>query len=86
MINTPSSVSRRPASPTSRSRTRSGSDGERKTSKRSSTAVATLLTFCPPGPEARMKVSTSSSASTEIERVTGSDGGIGRVLRKGAPS
>ena len=41
----------------------SGSDGEPATSKRSSTAVATLLTFCPPGPDARTKRSTSSSSS-----------------------
>jgi hypothetical protein len=31
-------------------------------SKRNSTAVATLLTFCPPGPAERTKRSTSSSS------------------------
>ena len=52
---TPSLVSRAPASLSSRVRTASGSEGERRASKRSCTAVATLLTFCPPGPEARTK-------------------------------
>ena len=36
-----------------------GSD-ELRTSKRSCTAVASLLTFCPPGPDARMKRSSIS--------------------------
>jgi hypothetical protein len=55
-----------------RSRTRSGSDGLRATSKRSSTAVATLLTFCPPGPLERTKRSTSSSSGMAMDFVTGS--------------
>ena len=37
-------------------RTSSGSDGEPRTSKRSCTAVESLLTFCPPGPDERMKL------------------------------
>jgi len=39
-----------------------GSD-EAATSKRSSTAVDTLLTFCPPGPDARTKRSSMSRSS-----------------------
>ena len=45
MTSTPSPVSRRPASRASRSRTSTGSDGERRTSKRSCTDVDSLLTF-----------------------------------------
>jgi hypothetical protein len=63
ITNTPSRVSRLPASRISRSATSLGRDGERRTSKRSCTAVSTLLTFCPPGPEARMKLSSSSASS-----------------------
>src|SRR5690606_13506044 len=48
-----------------RSRTGSGKDGELAASKRSSTAVDTLLTFCPPGPDARTKRSTSSSSGID---------------------
>src|SRR5262245_20018652 len=51
-----------PARAASRVRTDSGRLDERATSKRSCTAVETLLTFCPPGPEARMK-DTSISCS-----------------------
>src|SRR5262249_7487365 len=51
ITSTPSRVSRRPASRSSRARTSSVSDGELRTSKRSCTAVESLLTFCPPGPE-----------------------------------
>jgi len=46
-------LTRRPPSRRSRALTSSGSDGLAPMSKRSSTAVETLLTFCPPGPEAR---------------------------------
>ena len=38
------------------------SEGERSASKRSSTAVETLLTFCPPGPEERENCSVSSQS------------------------
>src|SRR5262249_2756118 len=65
-----SSVIRRPARRVSRSRTSSRKFGERRTSKRSCTALASLLTFWPPGPEARMKRSSSSSSSMLIVSVT----------------
>lgn len=68
---TPSSVIRLPASKASRCRTSSGSEPERLTLKRSCTAVATLLTFWPPGPEARTKRSSISESSSEMSRVTG---------------
>ena len=55
----PGSARRRPASRINRARTAAGRLGERATSKRSSTAVETLLTFCPPGPEAPMNSSLS---------------------------
>ena len=38
----------------------SGRLGERRTSKRNCAALETLFTFCPPGPLARMKVTTIS--------------------------
>src|SRR5690606_28126647 len=63
---TPSSVRRRSRLASRRSRTASGSDGELATSKRSSTAVATLLTFCPPGPDARTKRSTISASGISM--------------------
>src|SRR5215831_2157001 len=66
ITSTPSRVRRRPASRSSRARTSSVSEGERRTSKRSCTAVESLLTFCPPGPEARMKLSTSSLLSSAM--------------------
>src|SRR4030088_1701387 len=47
----PSSVSRRPASARRRAFTGSVSTGVPARSKRSWTAEATLLTFCPPGPD-----------------------------------
>src|SRR5919198_1081538 len=55
----------------SRSRARTSSErlGEPRTSKRSCTALASLLTFCPPGPEARMKCSSSSSSPMLMEGV-----------------
>lgn len=40
-----------------------GRFGERSASNRSSTAVETLLTFCPPGPEARVNCSLNSQSS-----------------------
>src|ERR1700722_15051710 len=51
----PSSVSRRPASPRSRFFTGSDSAVLPSMSNRSCTAEETLLTFCPPGPDARTK-------------------------------
>src|SRR5208282_719606 len=51
------------ASLISRAATSSGRLGERRASKRSSTALATLLTFCPPGPDERTKFSTISLSS-----------------------
>src|SRR5262245_28708780 len=59
----PSLVMRRPARRISRSATSLGNDGERRTSKRNCTAVESLLTFCPPGPEARTKLSWISLSS-----------------------
>ncbi len=41
-----------------------GASDDPVTSKRSSTAVATLLTFWPPGPDERTKRSSSSCSST----------------------
>ena len=49
------------------SRTSSGRLGEWRTSKRNCTAVETLWTFCPPGPDARIKLSCSSSSSIDRE-------------------
>jgi len=73
MASTPSFVSRRPASRISRARTVAGRLGERATSKRSSTAVETLFTFCPPGPEARMNSSLSSDSGISMVLVTRSN-------------
>src|SRR5262245_14853298 len=67
---TPSLVRRLPARRSSRVRTASSSDGEPRTSKRSCTAVDSLLTFCPPGPEARMNRSSSSFSSMAMRSVT----------------
>jgi hypothetical protein len=50
----------------SRSRTSSGSDREERTSNRSRTDVATLLTFCPPGPDDRTNRSSISSSAMTI--------------------
>ena len=69
IISMPSSVIRLPASEMSRIRTSSGKERELATSKRSCTAVATLLTFCPPGPEARIKYSWISFSSIVMVRV-----------------
>ena len=62
----PSFVHRRPASRFSLVFTGPLSCGERSASNRSSTAVSTLLTFCPPGPEEREKFSVSSQSSMVI--------------------
>src|SRR4051812_14092622 len=69
MTSTPSLVIRLPASRSRRARTSSRNDGEWRTSKRSCTAVLSLLTFCPPGPEARMNRSCSSCSSMLIVSV-----------------
>src|ERR1700681_2091633 len=69
MTRTPSRVSRRPAIRSSRMRTSAESEGERRTSKRSCTAVESLLTFWPPGPEARTKRSSSSCSSMLMRSV-----------------
>ena len=53
-----------------RAHTFAGSDGDRRTSKRSWTAVASLLTFCPPGPDARTKLSSISRSSMLIWALT----------------
>src|SRR4051812_19117921 len=65
---TPSLVMRLPASAISRSFMSYGS-AEARTSNRSSTAVETLSTFCPPGPDARTNRSSSSRSSIEIVSV-----------------
>src|SRR5690606_11592108 len=64
-----------------RSRTGSGSDGELATSKRSSTAVATLLTFWPPAPLARMKRSTISLSGISMSMAVA---GMWRECARGA--
>jgi len=66
---TPSVNARRPAMVFSLALTSSGS-AESLMSNRSSTAVATLLTFWPPGPDARTKRSSSCRSSIEIVSVT----------------
>ncbi len=55
MLRTPSSPTLLPASVIKRARTSSGKEGQPKTLNRRRTAVDTLLTFYPPGPEARRK-------------------------------
>src|SRR5687767_9871713 len=57
-----------PASAISRIWISSGSEDE-STLKRSSTAVETLLTFWPPGPDARTNRSSSAASSMEMESV-----------------
>src|SRR5436305_3997707 len=66
MINTPSCVARLPANARRRCRTSAGSERDWPTSKRSWTAVETLLTFWPPGPEARTKVIVSSESEMNM--------------------
>jgi len=68
MINTPSCVARLPANARRRRRTSAGSERDWPTSKRSWTAVETLLTFWPPGPEARTKVIVSSESGMNIRK------------------
>src|SRR5690348_3843739 len=69
MINTPSCVARLPANARRRCRTPAGSDVDLPASKRSWTAVETLLTFWPPGPEARTKVTVSSESGMNIGKL-----------------
>ena len=45
---------------------RTGKDGEFLASNRSLAAVATLFTFCPPGPDARTNSNSSSLSSMSI--------------------
>src|SRR5690242_21889150 len=66
MINTPSCVARLPANARRRCRTSAGSERDWPASKRSWTAVETLLTFWPPGPEARTKVIVSSESGMNM--------------------
>lgn len=67
MTRIPSCVRRRPVSFFNRIIVSGGRAREWCTSKRSWTAVATLLTFCPPGPDAWMnsKVNAFSSIDTD---------------------
>src|SRR4029434_1295979 len=51
-----------PASARKRSLTSSRSTALRASAKRSCTAVATLFTFCPPGPAERMKATCNSAS------------------------
>ena len=60
----PSEVARFPARASSRVLASSGSE-EACTSNRNCTAVATLFTFCPPGPAERMKSKCSSRSSMD---------------------
>ncbi len=69
MTISPSVVSFVPASFDARALTGAGSDGEPRRSNRSCAAVETLLTFCPPGPEARMKLIVISPGSSDSDGV-----------------
>jgi len=66
IINIPSSVALLPAIRKSRLRTSDGKLGEFATSNLSCTAVATLFTFCPPGPEERINSSFISLSLMKI--------------------
>ena len=66
IINIPSSVALLPAIRKSRIRTSDGKLGELATSNRNCTAVATLFTFCPPGPEDRINSSLISLSLMKI--------------------
>src|SRR5690606_36410911 len=77
MTITPSRVARAPAWSMRRVFTGSGRDCEAGTSKRSCTAVATLLTFWPPGPELRTKLNSNSESGIESVDVISSCSGIG---------
>ena len=65
----PLSVQRRPANRRRRALASAGSEGLVAAAKRSSTAVDTLLTFCPPGPEARVKTSVTSQSCKDTVSV-----------------
>src|SRR3984893_13248821 len=69
----PSALSRRPLKALRRALTPSGSTALRSSSKRSCAAVATLLTFWPPGPEERTNDSDSSLSGISIPAATCSD-------------
>jgi Hydantoinase/oxoprolinase N-terminal region len=77
---TPSWVRRRPARRAARSRTCGGKVAARARSRRNCTAVASLLTFCPPGPEARIKLSSIWLSSRTISPI------IGIMVRRSAVS
>src|SRR5690606_24636413 len=77
----PFAVMRVPASCLRRWNT-GGARRRAKTSSRSCTAVATLLTFCPPGPEAAMKLS-SAMASARATRSSIGKSERGEVGREG---
>src|SRR5689334_23020019 len=66
VINTPSCVARLPANARRRCRTSARTERDWPTSRRSCTAVKTLLTFWPPGPEARTKVIVSSESGMDM--------------------
>jgi hypothetical protein len=68
-MSSPSSVIRSPANDFKRILTGSDSEGEARALNRSWTAVETLLTFCPPGPEALINSSLSSFSPIEIAGV-----------------
>jgi hypothetical protein len=98
MINTPSCVARPPANARRRCRTSGGSEREWRTSKRSWTAVETLLTFWPPGPEARTKVIVSSESGINMGKcyfqnspvffknlTYDPEGVVGETLSRGGP-
>src|SRR6478609_5564822 len=64
MMMTPSTVRRRPARAAARVRTPDGNPDAARL-KRNSTAVLTLFTFCPPGPDDRTNVSSSARSGTD---------------------
>src|ERR1700742_3976193 len=66
----PSSVRRRPARARSRAFTGSERAAVPARSKRSWTAEATLLTFCPPGPDPRTKDNSRSVSGMTMRGVT----------------
>src|ERR1700745_3366189 len=66
MSSAPSAVTRRPASAVRRALTSALSAALPSRSKRSCTAVETLLTFWPPGPEERTKVTVSSESGMNM--------------------
>jgi len=77
---TPAVVIRPPAIALRRDLTYGGSD-EAPTLKRNSTAVATLFTFCPPGPDARTNRSSISRSSPASVLLVGiKDSGTSAVL------